>query len=1283
MARATLKQHTTKKGLQQFEIRTMKRTLLFFTLFALFANSHAQVKKHSTQNFVNPFKSKSGKGDTSCISPKGNKKVGKKSETETRIETIKGSFHHSLRNNNKVNARSESFEQSLNSYFGLNERHSFKQVKEKVDDLGFRHINYQQLYNNIPIEGSIVMTHQKDSITKINGQVAEFDTIATKSSLSKEQAKELAKKYLKVTDLLNDYPVELIISRISTENGFAYKLAYKARIDASNPFTMSNVYVDATTGEIINNISLIEHADTPATANTLYSGTQTITSDSYNSGYRLRDNTRKIETYDATNADTITIEGGFVVSTDYSNSSTVWGATPLLTSFTISKIAQSWWYTVFTDETPDLYIKVKDGSNHVVYDGRNFYKNNTIPSVSFDLLVYLNNPPYSVEIWDYDLVGGDDFGGSYPITTVAGSQTWTGNGNNGQYVILGTSNNPALDVHWGMEKTYDFYKNVFDRNSYDNKGSVIRNYINSPLLQPQYKQSPNNASALHPPYNVMQYGLGDGSYMKPVVGLDVEGHEYSHMVINHAGNSDGLDSGLVYKGESGALNESFADIFGTSVEFYTRGSNANWTIGEDIMVSDPFLRSMSNPNSTSQPDTYGGTFWENPNCGVPDPNKNDKCGVHTNSGVQNFWFYLLCQGGSGTNDLNKAYSVSGIGINQARQIAYRNLTSYLKPHATYLDAYQGSLDAVEDLYGNPSAQYTAVRAAWYAVGIGNDPSYYCSGTTNLTDANGTFSDGSGSSNYNNNANCKWVIAPSGANKITLNFTSFSTEANFDTVIVYDGPGDTYPKLVTWWGNTLPPVVNSNGGALCVKFKSDASTTSTGWTASYTSTGVAPSCSGLSILSSPTGTVTDGSGAGKYGNNQLCTWLIAPPCAKSVTLSFTQLNTEAKYDGVVVYDGHSLSSPLLGAYSGTTIPSSITSSGGEMLVVFVSDYATTLQGFSANYTSTGSAYCSGTTTLNTTDYGTITDGSSSSDYCNNMDCKWLIQPPQATSITLNFTAFDLEAPSSDGKSIFDAVEVYDGTTVNATLLGRFSGNSLPSAITSSGGNMLVRFYSDAATAKAGWSAYYTSTGVPYCNGNTNLTAQSGTFSDGSSTNKYSNNSQCSWLIQPANASSITLSFSAFDTELNYDGVVVYNGSSNTAPIIGQFTGISIPAPVTSTGGSMYIEFLSDPASRANGWTANYTSTIITGLNGAESTNENLKIYPNPTRNELTISLPKGSSENFNFEFLNQLGQPILSQAFSNSADGLIHLNVSQLPSGIYYLNIKGGEFSASHKFVKQE
>jgi hypothetical protein len=116
--------------------------------------------------------------------------------------------------------------------------------------------------------------------------------------------------------------------------------------------------------------------------------------------------------------------------------------------------------------------------------------------------------------------------------------------------------------------------------------------------------------------------------------------------------------------------------------------------------------------------------------------------------------------------------------------------------------------------------------------------------------------------------------------------------------VYDGPDDTYPVLATWWGNTLPPVIytSSGVGAMCVKFKSDVSQTAGGWSANYQAYGNTPSCGGGIILSTPTGSFNDGSGSGNYGNNQECYWFISPPCASSVTLSFSQFNTELNYDG---------------------------------------------------------------------------------------------------------------------------------------------------------------------------------------------------------------------------------------------------------------------------------------------------------------------------------------------------------------------------------------------------
>ena len=106
---------------------------------------------------------------------------------------------------------------------------------------------------------------------------------------------------------------------------------------------------------------------------------------------------------------------------------------------------------------------------------------------------------------------------------------------------------------------------------------------------------------------------------------------------------------------------------------------------------------------------------------VDEPNEdNDKGGVHRNSGVQNYWFYLLSEGGSGINDNGDTYDVTGIGIESAYKIAYRNLTTYLLPNATFKDAMHGSLKAAIDLFGKDTKEYESVLKAWHAVGVKDD-----------------------------------------------------------------------------------------------------------------------------------------------------------------------------------------------------------------------------------------------------------------------------------------------------------------------------------------------------------------------------------------------------------------------------------------------------------------------------------------------------------------------------------------------------------------------------------
>lgn len=251
----------------------------------------------------------------------------------------------------------------------------------------------------------------------------------------------------------------------------------------------------------------------------------------------------------------------------------------------------------------------------------------------------------------------------------------------------------ATDAHWGAEITYDYYKNIHNRLSYNGADAPLYSYVH-------YGTSYLNA--FWDGWR-MTYGDGNGSF-SALTCIDVVAHELTHGVT---GNS----AGLIYYAESGALNESFSDIFGKCVEKAYRPSNFSWIIGKDMHSFGTGLRNMSNPNANGNPDTYYGTYWYF--------GSGDNAGVHTNSGVQNYWFYLLCEGGSGVNDIGNTFTVSAIGFNKAERIAYRNLNVYLTPSSNYAEARLYSLIAAGDLYGYCSAEYASVANAWYAVGIGN------------------------------------------------------------------------------------------------------------------------------------------------------------------------------------------------------------------------------------------------------------------------------------------------------------------------------------------------------------------------------------------------------------------------------------------------------------------------------------------------------------------------------------------------------------------------------------
>ena len=276
----------------------------------------------------------------------------------------------------------------------------------------------------------------------------------------------------------------------------------------------------------------------------------------------------------------------------------------------------------------------------------------------------------------------------------------------------------AKGAYTGTGKTYDFYKNVFNRKSFDGADSPLVSSVHFEFAGGN-GCSPNNAVWIGDAAQ-MAYGDGDGAtFGLLATSLDVTAHELTHGVTQ-------FEADLVYNGESGALNEALSDILGESADYFFNGST-DWKIGEDVYtpgtVGDA-LRYMNNPSlddpqvSNAAPCNYVSSRDYYPDRYL---GSCDNGGVHFNSGIANLAFHLMSAGGSHPQGKTSVV-VPAIGIEQARHIWYRALKDYMTPTTSFAEARKATVDAAKKLYAckavNP-AIVDAVNDAWDAVGVPN------------------------------------------------------------------------------------------------------------------------------------------------------------------------------------------------------------------------------------------------------------------------------------------------------------------------------------------------------------------------------------------------------------------------------------------------------------------------------------------------------------------------------------------------------------------------------------
>lgn len=347
----------------------------------------------------------------------------------------------------------------------------------------------------------------------------------------------------------------------------------------------------------------------------------------------------------------------------------------------------------------DAQEEVPEATQFKIVKGQKYILNKKILGISDDEKNHLalrlqidssDNPPSFSMMYFIDLEKGDILYKLSNILDALNRQAYNCSG--GTCVLARSEGNPPagdVDVDNAYDffgDTYNFYFNSFGRDSYNNQGSVLKGYMHYAM-----SNCPNAS------------WVGDQQVMRfcnNMVTKDITAHELTHAVTQYTAN-------LQYTNQSGALNESISDIFGSDLD-------NNWTMGEGSVIG--IIRYMDNPPSKSQPDRLFSSLYY---C-----SSGDHGGVHRNSGIMNKAFYLMTDGGS-----FNGCSIAGVGRDKSSAVVYQALTKYLTSTSNFKSMYNSMLQACNDLYSSGSSDCESVKNALQATEMDQQPDGSQSGAT--------------------------------------------------------------------------------------------------------------------------------------------------------------------------------------------------------------------------------------------------------------------------------------------------------------------------------------------------------------------------------------------------------------------------------------------------------------------------------------------------------------------------------------------------------------------------
>ena len=686
----------------------------------------------------------------------------------------------------------------------------------EYDKLGMTHYRCQQTIQGFPLHNGIFVLHTKDNLIKsINGNIFSEYTISNSQLLNEDEALNFALQYVNAESYKWEIPEEeTLIKYIDDNNDATYYpkgekilipsiqkktefiLCWEFNVYAHQPMSRQRIFIDAQSGKILSTIDCIHETDVPGTAITGYSGTQTITADSYAGSYRLRETGRGlgIETYDMNEST------NYGTAVDFTDSDNIWN----------NVNAQEDQYAgdahFATEKTYDYYW---------VNFGRNSINDNGLKLISY--IHY--DADYTNAFWNGSFMTYGDGGGGYsPLTTVdicgheithgltsytanLDYQNESGGINEGFSDIFGTMVEfyavPA-SANWTIgEDIGSPFRSLANPNAYNLPDTYLGNYWAATSTTPN---SSNDYGGVHTNCGVLMYwfyltseggsGTNDNGDSYNISGLGkIKAQNIAYRLLTvYLTNSSEYADARTY------AIQSAVDLYGACTNEVDVVTNAMYAVG----IGAAYVPTV-----------------------VADFNAD-----YTN----------FCQSPATVNFTNNSINAG----NFVWDFGDGNTSTLMNPSHTYnsFGDYTVKLNADGGACGTDSL----IEISYISVQASNPCIYFIGITTNSTEngCTGTLYDSGGGSNYQDNTDYTVSIQPPGASDITLTFNSFDFESGYDYLYIYDGPSSASAQVSgsPFDGTTLPNggTITSSGGAITIRQTTDQGLTRPGfeleWVANY-------------------------------------------------------------------------------------------------------------------------------------------------------------------------------------------------------------------------------------------------------------------------------------------------------------------------------------------------------------------------------------------------------------------------------------------------------------------